>query len=345
MKRGIALLLALVLALALVGCGGGNNEEASPSPSDSAAPSDAGTETPSDDAGEGKKLIGFSNASSDEYSTLIWNICEPYIQEHGYDAILTSADSSGEKQLSDIEDLITKGCDLIYIRAWDADAIIPAVEACVEAGIPTVIADYPVNTDKGSLYFTIDQTGYGVVQAEYLESLLEADPDLVLNICYLWGSFTFAPAQQRRDGVIETLRADGYMDDGRVVVLDEQSIEMDGSKVMSKCEDWLTRFPDANCFIGANDDIAYGIGSTLKAAGYQINKDAWVLGIEGTEVGLNGIQEETISATVTFDLVTRSHDMLDYVFRILEGEDFGGENITIEGVGKIVTAENVADYL
>ena len=43
--------------------------------------------------------------------------------------------------------------------------------------------------------------------------------------------------------------------------------------------------------------------------------------------------------------MTRSHDMLDYVFRILEGEDFGGENITIEGVGKIVTAENVADYL
>ena len=37
--------------------------------------------------------------------------------------------------------------------------------------------------------------------------------------------------------------------------------------------------------------------------------------------------------------------MLDYVFRILEGEEFDGETVTIEGVGTIVTAENVADYL
>lgn len=342
MKKWLALLLALVLTLALVGCAGDSGEEPSGEPSDSGAPSGEPSGDDGDD-GEEKKLIGFSNASSDEYGTLVWEICQAYILENGYDVTMTSAETSGEKQISDIEDLITMGCDLIYIRPWDPDAIIPAIEACNEAGIPSVIADYPVNTDQASLYFTIDQTGYGVKQGEYLIGLLEADPELSLNICYLWGSFTFPPAQQRRDGLVNTLQ--DYIDEGRVTILDEQSIEMDGSKVMSKTEDWITRFPDANCFVGANDDIAYGIASTLKAAGYTINEDAWVLGIEGTEVGLAGIEEGAISATVTFDLVTRSHDMLDYVFRILEGEDFAGETVTIEGVGTIVTAENVAEYL
>ena len=343
MKKIFALLLALILALSLFGCGQKADEPADDAPANNdPKPSDK-VEDPADEPEEEKKLIGFSNASSDEYGTLVWEICEAYILEHGYDVTMTSAETSGEKQLSDIEDLITLGCDLIYIRPWDPDAIVPAVEACVEAGIPTVIADYAANTDKANLYFSIDQTGYGVKQGEYLISLLEADPDLQFNLCYLWGSFTFPPAQQRRDGLVNTLQP--YIDEGRVVILDEQSIEMDGSKVMSKTEDWITRFPDANCFIGANDDVAYGISNTLKAAGYTINEDAWVLGIEGTEVGLTGIQEGAISATVTFDLVTRSHDMLDYVFQMLEGEDFGGETMTIEATGIVVTAENVADYL
>ncbi len=346
MKKALALLLALVLVLALVGCAGKGNDEPSTSPSDSNSPSDQPSEEPSNEP-ETKKIIGFSNAASDEYSILVYNIFNEYCQQHGYDVIHISADTSGEKQLGDIEDLITKGVDCIYIRAWDPDAIVPAIEACNDAGIPTVVADYPVNTDKASLYFTVNQTGYGVAQANYVISLLEKDPDLIINLCYLWGSFTFPPAQLRRDGVINTLQP--YIDEGRVNFLDEQSIEMDGSKIMSKTEDWITRFPDANCFIGANDDIADGMASTLMAAGYVINEDAWVLGIDGTELGLADVQNSVISGTVSYNIEERTHQMLDYVFELTEGKSFGEteeeKTITLDANETLVTLDNVADFL
>ena len=347
MKKVFALLLALVMLCAFAACSqeGENNTPADSSPSESAESSSS--EAPTESSSAEGKVIGFSNTMSDEYSMLVYQIVEECANEQGIEVVHISCDGSGEKQLSDIEDLITQGVDLIYIRAWDPDAIVPAIEACEEAGIPTVIADYPVNTDKGSLYFTVDQTGYGVAQANYVISLLEDNPDLVINLCYLWGSFNFPPAQSRRDGVIDTLQP--YIEEGRVNFLDEQSIEGDMSEVMSKTEDWITRFQDANCFIGANDDIADGMANTLKANGYTINEDAWVLGIDGTEVGLADVQNGVISGTVSYDLQARTEQMMEYVFELLDGKSFGEteeeKTIVLEANETLVTVDNVADFL
>ena len=344
MKKIFALILAMILVLSLFGCGKKADDPADV-PNNEPKPNDK-VEEPADEPEEDKTVIGFSNASADEYGMVVYNIFNDYCVSKGYEVVHISADNSGEKQLSDIEDMITMGVDMVYIRAWDPDAIVPAIEACVDAGIPTVIADYPVNTDKASLYFTIDQTGYGVAQANYVVDLLEKNPDLVINLCYLWGSFNFPPAQLRRDGVINTLQP--YIDKGRVNFLDEQSIEMDGSKVMSKTEDWITRFPDANCFIGANDDIADGMANTLMAAGYTINEDAWVLGIDGTDVGINDIKAGVMSGTVSYDIEARTHQMLDYAFELLDGKSFGEtqeeKTITLSANETLVTIDNVADF-
>ena len=47
----------------------------------------------------------------------------------GAQYISTDAASSAEKQLSDVEQLITQGADAIIILAQDNEAILPAVEA------------------------------------------------------------------------------------------------------------------------------------------------------------------------------------------------------------------------
>src|SRR6056297_2264174 len=53
----------------------------------------------------------------------------------------TGAQSSSAKQLSDIESLMAQGVDALIVLAQDTQAIIPAVQAAADEGIPVIAYD------------------------------------------------------------------------------------------------------------------------------------------------------------------------------------------------------------
>ena len=66
----------------------------------------------------------------------------------GAQYISTDAASSAEKQVSDVEQLITQGADAIIILAQDNEAILPAVQDALDQGIPVIAYDRLVR-DRG----------------------------------------------------------------------------------------------------------------------------------------------------------------------------------------------------
>ena len=114
---------------------------------------------------EGKK-IGVSWASFQEER---WKIDEAAmkaaIEAAGDEYISADAQSSSEKQLSDVDALIAQGANALIINAWDKDAIGPAIEKAAAEGIPVVGYDRLIE-DNRTFYLTFDNVGVGKIIAE-----------------------------------------------------------------------------------------------------------------------------------------------------------------------------------
>ena len=122
---------------------------------------------------EGKK-IGVSWAQFQEER---WKIDEAAlkaaIEAAGDEYISADAQSSSEKQLSDVDALIAQGANVLIINAWDKDAIGPAIEKAAAEGIPVVGYDRLIE-DNRAFYLTFDNVGVGKIIAE---EVMKAKPD------------------------------------------------------------------------------------------------------------------------------------------------------------------------
>jgi ribose transport system substrate-binding protein len=93
--------------------------------------------------------------------------------------IVTEADNSVEKQIADIEDLITKKVDAILITAANSDALIPVAEKAMAAGIVVVDFDNTLNTDNITAHVNVDQLEFGRVQGEWLVKALNGKGNII----------------------------------------------------------------------------------------------------------------------------------------------------------------------
>ncbi len=113
----------------------------------------------------GGKKIGVSWASFQEER---WKIDEAAmkaaIEAAGDTYISADAQSSSEKQLNDVDALISQGANVLIINAWDKDAIGPAVDKAAAEGIPVIGYDRLIE-DNRTFYLTFDNIGVGKIIA------------------------------------------------------------------------------------------------------------------------------------------------------------------------------------
>ena len=88
---------------------------------------------------------------------------EDQLSSHGIRVIDADAQSSLEKQNADIENLITRGIDFLIVVAADTEAVIPAVRAAQDEGIPVLGYDRLIEL-AGVFYTTFDNIEVGRIQ-------------------------------------------------------------------------------------------------------------------------------------------------------------------------------------
>ncbi len=94
------------------------------------------------------------------------------------DLIITQANGDVNKQISDIEDLISKKVDLLVVNAGSPKALVPVINRAVAAGI--VVVDFDNTTDSDKAYhLTVDQEDFGRKGAEFLVKKLNGKGNIV----------------------------------------------------------------------------------------------------------------------------------------------------------------------
>ncbi len=345
MKKFLALLLALILVLALFAGCGKKDEAPADDPKDNVEdnkPADK-PEDNNEPAGEDKFLIGFTQPNMDDYAQKMVDCMTQACEELGMDILCAEAESSIEKQVADVEDMVAAGCDFIFIRAGDADALAVAAEYCKENGVPCVGAEFDVNSDACVSHFLFPEIGFGLGAGQAVVEVLEANPDLTLNMGHIWVNSSWVPENERWDSFCSVFQ--DYIDSGRVVILDEEESQNDSGAAMTIAENWLVEFPEMNCIFGNNDAMAYAAAGVVAANGYKMNEEFFVFGIGGDADGFAGVREGLMySTSYAADMLDRQRYWVNLAHQYLTGEIELEESYSYTGAAELVSVQNIGDY-
>lgn len=215
------------------------------------------------------------------------------IEELGAEYISADAQSSVEKQISDIESLITRGADVLIVLAQDADAILPAIELAKAQGIPVVGYDRLIEAED-VFYLTFDNVEVGRMQAR---AIYEVQP--TGNYVFIKGSPQDPNADFLHGGQLEVLQE--AIDSGDITVVGDQYT--DGwlpENAQRNMEQILTaNNNEVDAVVASNDGTAGGVVAALAAQG--LAGSVPVSGQDGDHAALNRIAQGTQTVSVWKD--------------------------------------------
>ena len=258
---------------------------------------------------------------------------------------VTTADAQNDmgKQIGDVEDMVSKGVNLLIINAADPQGLVPAINAAAAAGVKVVAIDSTV--DPKAKYITLiqssnDQNGFQVGQW-----LAQATPGKALKIALLSGDKGNVVGQERRLGVFRGLVEGQLVHDGKVgfTVVGQGWGGWTHEGGLKAMEDLLVAHPDINVVLGENDSMVLGARKALEAAG-KLNDVLLVAAADGQKEALQLIQEGQYGATGLNDPALIARTAVDVGMKALDGSlpaDFPKIDLTTPDA---ITKDNVAKY-
>ena len=146
---------------------------------------------------EGPYTIGFSNAGlGDSWRVVMLHSLEASAAKHKDQIkklIITDAGHDDAKQVADIQDLISRGVDLLIVSANTQQALDPAVPQALAAGIPVVMVDRRVASDNFVTFVTASDAMMGRLFAQWIVEKLHGKGNVVM----LAGQAGSSPSENR----------------------------------------------------------------------------------------------------------------------------------------------------
>ena len=244
---------------------------------------------------------------------------------------ITNSNEDINKQISDMQDLITKKVDAIVITAASPTALAPVVEEAAEAGIKVVSFDNVVETDEQVATVGIDEKEFGRIGAEWLVDKLDGKGKIVV----LNGIAGTATDSLRWGGAEEVFKQ--YPD---IEILGSANASWDYAQGKAAMESMLSAYPEIDGVWSQGGAMTQGAIDAFIAAGRDLvpmrsegNNGAIRAWIENKDKGLSCIAPSNPTYT--------SAEALRVVIKALNGEDIPG-NVVMDI--ETVTEENVDQY-
>lgn len=189
-RRMALLATAIVVALVVGACGATDDDDSS---SDEAATEGTGeslVEVPTSgdemvDTSEWQTdppwTIGYADASlSNSWRVFAWQYMQAEAEAYSVDEIIhANANDSTPKQVSDIENLVSRDVDCLIVAATSATALNPAIAAASEQ-VPVVIMERAVKTGEYASFASLDAVNMGELQAQAVVDALDGEGKIVI---------------------------------------------------------------------------------------------------------------------------------------------------------------------
>jgi putative multiple sugar transport system substrate-binding protein len=264
------------------------------------------------------------------------------LEDAGFTVDLQFAEDDIPTQVSQIENMVTKGAVALIVAAIDGTTLTSVLEDAAAADVAVIAYDRLLrDTDAVSYYATFDnflvgqQQAWSVLNGLGLTELdgtpIEGAPTGPFNIELFAGSLDDNNAFFFFNGAMDVLQP--FIDEGTLVVKSGQTdieqvatLRWDGETAQSRMEDILTAsYSDGskvNAVLSPYDGISRGIISALTDAGYAVGTDFPIISGQDAELDsvkaiIAGEQYATIFKD-TRDLAAKATEM---TIDVLNGDE------------------------
>jgi len=282
MKKVFMCVLALVMGLAMFACA------ATPAPAaEPAAP--AATEAAATEAAEATTVGGYIGISMPTQSSERWikdgNTMKEILEAKGYTVDLQYAEDDIPTQKAQIENMITKGANVLIIAAVDGSTLSATLDQAGKDGVKIISYDrLLVDTDAVSYYATFDNRGVGRLQAQSLVDGLKAlKGEGPYNVELFAGSPDDTNSFYFYSGAMDVLQP--LIDAGTVVVVSGQTaqadigtLRWDGAVAQARMDALLVAnytSVQLDGVLSPYDGLSRGIISALTSFGYEPGTENW----------------------------------------------------------------------
>jgi ribose transport system substrate-binding protein len=142
-------------------------------------------------------VVGFANAGlGDSWRVVGLHSLEKAAHDHAdvvKKLLITDAGHDDAKQVADIQDLVSRGVDLLIVSANTTQALDPAVTQVTERGIPVVMVDRRVDSDNFVTFVTASDAMMGRLFAQWIVEKLNGKG----NVIILGGQAGSSPNENR----------------------------------------------------------------------------------------------------------------------------------------------------
>ena len=313
MKKKVlsALLCTAMLAAVIAGCG----SKSEPAPAEAPA-EEAPAEAPAEDAGNeaeapaegGGRVFGYTCMDgTNPFFVALEGAIREVVEAHGDTLLSVDPGNDSNTQIDQIEDLISRGVEIMFVNPVDADGIIPALDALKEADIPM----FGFDTQVGDMSYLVSYAG----------------DILVLD------SPTMQSVTDRTDGFLKAIEESGVTFN----VVGQQDAQGNQQVANEKATDLLTAHPDVVAIFGGNDPTALGAYAAADAAGVT----PLIYGVDGSPDVKKLLEDTILEGTGAQSPITIGKTIAETAYEWLDGKEVESF-IPIETF--LITSDNVGDY-
>lgn len=268
LKKFVGLLLCVAMMFTFAGCGiviDGEGDSGSAKSGDSGA-------------------IGLSiSTQNNPFFVTLAEGAKEAAKKAGVSLTVVDAGDDATKQVSDIEDLVSKNISVLIVNPVDSDAVTGAVEAAKEKGVKVISVDRVVNGVDMDCQIASDNVAGAELATKYIVDQLGKG----VKTAELVGTSGASAAIDRSKGFHNIADKD-------LEIVASQTADFDRTKGMSVMENILQGNADIQAVFAANDEMALGAVEAVSGS----KKDVLVVGFDATDDAIEAIKKGRMGATI-----------------------------------------------
>ena len=261
-------------------------------------------------------VIGMSQCSDDSWRHKMNDeILREAMFYDGVSVEIRSAHDDNKRQIEDIRYFIDKKVDLLIVAPNESAPITPVVEEAFIKGIPVIMVDRKILSDKYTAFMGADNYEIGREVGNYLAAKLGGKG----NIVELTGLSGSTPAMERHQGFMSAI---SHYPDIHLLAKADAAWEREPGRIIM--DSLLKIYPKIDAVYSHNDRIAPGAFEAAQKQGRE--KGIVFVGIDALPGKGNGVElvlDHVLDATFIYP--TNGDKVLEMAMNILEKKPFPRE--------------------
>lgn len=296
MKKLVSLLLSMLMICSLAGCGIVIDGEGGSTGSKASGASGA---------------IGLSiSTQNNPFFVTLAEGAKKAAKQAGVPLTVVDASDDATKQVSDIEDLVSKNVSVLIVNPVDSDAVTGVVEAAIAKGVRVISVDRVVNGVDIDCQIASDNVAGAELATQYIVDTLGEN----VKTAELVGTSGASAAIDRSQGFHNIA-------DKKLKVVASQTADFDRTQGMTVMENMLQADSSIQAVFAGNDEMALGAVEAISGA----KKDVLVVGFDATDDAIEAIRQGRMGATIAQQPDLIGSTAVENAIRLTKGESIPKE--------------------